>query len=255
MKNVSEVNATWRPGVEENLDYYVYLLIDPRNDRAFYIGKGTGGRCFSHVHEARKTTRDSKGDYEKLATIRAIETAGQDVRIDILRHGLTEDEAFHIEAAAMDLLGFSELTNRVVGQGTRHRGRMGVDDINAQYGAKPVEFDTSHRVILIRVPKRFSRGMSRSDLYEATRVWWRMGSRRKKAEYAMAVHGGVVRAVYRIEGWIKPTPEDIAGDPVREGRHGFVGQADEEMEQRYLFSDVTEWLPQGAQNPIKYVNC
>lgn len=102
----------WRPGVEKNLGYYVYLLIDPRADWIFYVGKGTGSRCFSHVREARKTTRDSKDDYEKLATIRVIEDSGRKVRIEILRHGLTEAEAFHLESAAMDLLGFSDLDNR-----------------------------------------------------------------------------------------------------------------------------------------------
>ena len=246
----------WRPGVTEDLGYYVYLLVDPRDDRIFYVGKGTGGRCFSHIYEARKTSKDSRRDYEKLATIRAIEEAGEDVRIEILRHYLTEDQAFHLEAAAMDLLEFSDLTNRVVGKGTRHLGRMGVDDINAQYGAEPVEFDPDHKVILIRVPRRFRKGMEDGALYEATRVWWRMGSRRKKADYAMAVHGGVVRAVYKINGWIEPTEADIAADPNRLGRHGFIGHVDEEMEERYLFADVTAYLPErGGMNPIRYVNC
>lgn len=245
----------WRPGVAESLGYYVYLLIDPRSDRIFYVGKGTGGRCFSHIQEARKTARDSKGDYEKLGTIRDIERSGLDVRIEILRHGLTEQEAFHLEAASMDLLGFSDLANRVVGHGTLLIGRMGVDDLNAQYGATPVQFDPEHRVILIRVPRRFQKGMQGDALYEATRVWWRMGPRRHRAEYAMAVHGGVVRAVYRIDGWIEPSADDIAGDPIRAGRHGFIGRVDPAMEEAYLFSDVTQWLPLGAQNPIRYVNC
>ena len=245
----------WKPGVDENLGSYVYLLIDPREGRVFYVGKGTGGRCFSHVQEARHTTRDSKGDYEKLAMIRDIEASGHDVQIDILRHGLTESEAFLLEASAMDLLGFSDLTNRVVGKGTHWLGRMSVDDVNAQYGAEPVKFDPSHKVILIRVPRRFSKGMGREALYEATRVWWRMGSRRLEADYAMAVHGGVVRAVYKIDKWVNPTEEVIAEDPIREGRHGFEGHIDEEMEATYLFTDVTEWLPLGAQNPIRYVNC
>ncbi len=245
----------WRPGVEENLGYYVYLLIDPRDDSVFYVGKGTGGRCFSHLDEAHKTTRDSKGDYEKLATIRDIEDTGHEVHIDILRHGLTEDEAFHVESAAIELLGFSDLTNRVVGHGTDEVGWMGVDDVNAQYGAVPVDFDPSRKVILIKVPYRFKKGMGEDALYEATRVWWRMGSRRLKADYAMAVHGGVVRAVYKIDGWVKPTEEDIAKDSNRVGRHGFVGHVDPEMEERYLFSDVTAYLALGAQNPIRYVNC
>ena len=246
----------WRPGVAENLGFYVYLLIDPRDDRIFYVGKGTGSRCFSHISEARKTTRDSKGDYEKLATIRAIEDSGEAVGIEILRHGLTEGEAFHLEAATMDLLGFSDLDNQVVGHGTRVRGRMSVDDVNAQYGARLVEFDPSHRVILIR-SRRFKHGMDDNALYDTTRMWWRIASRsRNRAEYAMAVHGGVVRAVYRIDGWLEPTEADIAEAPNRVGRYGFVGHRDVKMEARYLFADVTEYLPErGGRNPIRFVNC
>jgi len=245
----------WRPGVEENLGYYVYLLIDPRDDSIFYVGKGTGWRCFSHLDEAHKTTRDSKGDYEKLATIRDIEDPGHEVHIDILRHGLTEDEAFHVESAAIELLGLSDLTNLVVGHGTHWQGRMGVDDVNAQYGAVPVDFDPSHNVILIR-SRRFRKVMGKDALYEATRMWWKVGSRRLKADYAMAVRGGVVRAVYKIDGWVKPTEEDIAKVPNRLGRHGFVGHVDPEMEERYLFADVASLVPQqGGRNPIRYVNC
>lgn len=244
----------WRPGVEENLGSYVYLLIDPRSGTVFYVGKGAGGRCFSHVHEARNTTRDFRGDYPKLATIRDIENAGHEVRIDIIRHGLTEAEAFLVESAAIDLLGFSDLTNRVVGHGTHERGLMGVDDINAQYGAVPVVFDPNHRLILIR-SRRFRKGITEEALYEATRVWWRIGRRRLGADYAMAVSGGVVRGVYAIDGWIEPTDEDIAAHPNRLGRYGFVGHVDRDLEARYLFADVTAWLPQGAMNPIKYVNC
>jgi uncharacterized protein len=37
------------------------------------------------------------------------------------------------------------------------------------------------------------------ELYEATHGWWRVGSRREKARYAMAVSHGVVRVVYEID--------------------------------------------------------
>lgn len=246
----------WKPGVAEDLGEYVYLLTDPRNGgRVFYVGKGSGSRCFSHVNEARCTEKDSKGDYEKLAVIREVEASGHEVGIEILRHGLTTDEAFIVEAAAMDLLGFSDLTNRVVGKGTRWRGRMSADDINAQYGATPLDFDPSHRVILIRIPRVFSKGMDADLLYEATRKWWKVGERRPKAEFAMAVHGGVVRAVYRIDRWVRPRADDIEVDPKREGRWAFEGHIDEAMESIYKFADVTQHLALGAQNPIRYVNC
>ena len=243
----------WNAGVSEKLGFYVYLLVDPRDDRVFYVGKGVGSRCFAHISEARRTTKDSMGDYEKLTTIRTIEEAGEKVRIEILRHGLTEDEAFHVEAAAMDLL--LDLTNLMVGHGAEAYGRRSVDDINALYGASPAEIDPSHKIILIR-SRRFTPGMDHDDLYETTRMWWKLGPRRNDVEYAMAVYDGVVRAVYKIDEWIKPSEAAIADVSNRVGRFGFVGHRDEDMEKRYVFADVTEYLPErGGRNPIRYVNC
>jgi hypothetical protein len=34
--------------LSDSLAYYVYLLIDPRDGKVFYVGKGKGGRCFDH---------------------------------------------------------------------------------------------------------------------------------------------------------------------------------------------------------------
>lgn len=167
------------PGVEERIGSYVYLLIDPRDDDVFYVGKGAGHRCFAHVAEARKTLADSVGDYAKLARIRAIEATGVTVRIEILRHGLSEDEAFLVESTAIDLLGLETLANRVVGHAAEF-GRMPVPDLNVLYGANPVAIDPEHRVALIRINRLFKRGMSDDDLYEATWKWWRVASRRRE---------------------------------------------------------------------------
>lgn len=41
----------------------------------------------------------------------------------------------------------------------------------------------------------------------------------------------------------------------RVGRNGFVGHTDREMEEQYVFADVTEYVPEGGgRNPIRYVN-
>jgi hypothetical protein len=169
------------PGVGERLAYYVYLLIDPRTGRPFYVGKGVGDRCFAHLDEARRTLADAKGDYAKLATIREIEGAGEEVGIDILRHGMTEESAFAVEAAAIDLLGMSDLSNRVAGSGTSQVGRMTVADLTAAYGARPVVISPDEPVLLIRVSRVVQRGMTDADLYEATRAWWKVGIHRARA--------------------------------------------------------------------------
>jgi uncharacterized protein len=251
------------PGVAEKIGYYVYLLIDPRDNVVFYVGKGSENRCFAHLTEARKTKKDEVGDYAKLARICEIEATGKAVQIHLLRHGVSEREAFLIESSAIDLL--ENLTNRVVGYGAS-LGRMSVMDINALYGATSVEIDPSHRVALIRINRLFERGMTDEELYEATRKWWRIDRRRHDLdttlapEWAMAVFGGVVRAVYRIEAWEQPTDEDIAIDAKRKGRSGFSGKRDFDMEARYLHRDVSSYLratptSPASQTPVRYVNC
>lgn len=41
---------------EGNESFYVYALVDPRNQKIFYIGKGTGNRVFDHVNKALDDT-------------------------------------------------------------------------------------------------------------------------------------------------------------------------------------------------------
>ena len=251
---MTDQQGGWRPGVAETLGYYAYVLRDPADSKIFYVGKGTGDRCFSHIAEARKTERDSRGDYEKLARIRSIEDAGGAVVIEILRHGMDERTAYEVEAAVIGL--FPELTNRASGHGRWERGSMSVGDLNAQYGAKPITIAPEHPSILIRVSRQPRRHVDDDhELYEATRKWWKVGPRRNGARYAMAVYGGVVRGVFAIEGWEPAGPDDIAKDPKRRDRWAFVGSRSRELEAHYLFGDVTAMFPQGNQTPFKYVNC
>src|SRR5207237_511034 len=41
----------WHKGVTPVNDYYVYLLIDPRNLEVFYVGKGQGFRKDAHLKD------------------------------------------------------------------------------------------------------------------------------------------------------------------------------------------------------------
>ena len=48
MKGFS-MNAFNQKTIEE-LKYYVYCLIDPRDSKIFYVGKGKGNRVFQYEH-------------------------------------------------------------------------------------------------------------------------------------------------------------------------------------------------------------
>lgn len=62
------------PEVCDKLGHYVYGLIDPRNGRYFYIGKGQNNRVFDHITEAHNVGQDAQRD--KHITIRQYRARG-----------------------------------------------------------------------------------------------------------------------------------------------------------------------------------
>ncbi|WP_427834806.1 terminase small subunit [Actinobacillus pleuropneumoniae] len=88
--------------------YYVYFLIDPRNENIFYVGKGTGNRISQHARNARCGIIDNA---EKFNRILEIQTSGNEVS-EIMFFG-TDDEslAFLIERILIKKLHNFGLTN------------------------------------------------------------------------------------------------------------------------------------------------
>jgi len=232
--------------VIEKLGYYVYSLIDPETKHVFYIGKGIGNRVFAHANAAISNPSPS----EKLDRIRGIHDKGLSVEHVILRHGLTEKEAFEVEAALIDYVGIEALTNQVLGFNSDERGRMSVADIIEKYAAP--ELNITEPVILITVNRLYQKGMSDEKIFEITRGDWVIGIRREKARYAFAVYNGIVRAVYKIEAW-NPV---VNNDPIHKNsnRWRFDGTIASDL-QHYVGGSTIRYATLGAQNPIRYINC
>ena len=84
--------------VARRLGFYVYAYVNPLDDRIFYVGKGKGRRVLSHFRDQR--------DSRKVATLKQLRSAGKQPRVEILAHNLkTEEIAFQVEAAVIDVLG------------------------------------------------------------------------------------------------------------------------------------------------------
>ena len=235
--------------VEEKLGYYVYLYVDPADGKIFYVGKGKKSRAMWHLH---------RDDGSPLAeAIRAIRRAGREPRIDILAHGLPDAEtALRVEAAAIDLFDRAQLTNQVSGWRSVEFGRIGLDQLAAAYHKKPVEI--REPAILIRINQLYRPMMSPTELYDVTRSAWVVGEQREQAKYAVAVFDGIVREVYELTAWMPEGMTLRSHRPIKERiteRFEFVGRlAPEELRCRYIDGYVGDQFPQGAQNPIRYVN-
>lgn len=234
----------FRSEFSEVLKSYVYVYIDPRNGRPFYIGKGKGDRLIAHL----KDRIDSK----KVMTIRALQKIGREPQIVILRHGMSDDQAALVEAAIIELLGIPPLTNQCHGFHKKSFRRISYNDFALTFTAKPAVI--RHSAVLITINKLYRSGMSPKELYEATRGIWKVGPRREVAEIAMAVHRGVIREVYRIHGW---QPAGTSRYDTRDssrfkgsGRWEFIGQVDERLHEWYVGKSVRSHV---GQNPIRYV--
>lgn len=74
----------FKQSVKEVLGYYVYALVDQRDSKIFYIGKGKDDRVFQHAAAA---IADNNCDL-KLDTIQNIKSEGKEVIHYIIRHNL-----------------------------------------------------------------------------------------------------------------------------------------------------------------------
>lgn len=244
-------------GMKE-LGYYVYLYVDPRTSQPFYVGKGTGNRVFSHLSD--------KSESPKVAAIAEITAAGEKPRIELLAFGLDEKTAFKLEAAAIDLIGFENLTNKVVGHGANKAGRMTVEEVQARLAVEPIDhFDDP--CVLIKLTDSYPDSAARTDteLYDATRGMWSMNieNARERAKYALAVYGGIIREVYEVSAWLPAGTtlyldavrlEDADRDNLSETRIEFVGRiAPEKIRKKYIWKSVAHHYKKGSANPVKYV--
>ena len=227
----------------ERIQFYVYVLRDPRDRSIFYVGKGTGNRVFQHVDEALESPKAT----DKLERIRAIHAAGLPVDYQIVRHGMTEEQAFEVESALIDWIGIDELANAVAGHHANNRGKMSVDEIIAVYDARPVKIEVPAFIVILN--RLFERGVTGEKLYEISRGDWAMGPRREQAKYCIAAYRGLVRAVYRVESW-----ESVPPKPGSRPRWRFNGTVADDL-QHLIGGDITAILGPASQNPVRYVNC
>ena len=196
-----------KQSVKEALGYYVYALVDPRDRKIFYIGKGKGNRIFQHSEAAlAENTSDLK-----LDTIRSIISEGEKVGYYIIRHHLEEKEAYLIESALIDMLTYSrfnhsnQLTNLIAGHHQWDEGIMSIEEINILYDCPKIEIKNGDYILLVNLNQSFNQAKAkgvykRYDVYEATRKYWKVNiERAAHIGYVLGVYKGIVRCVIKVK--------------------------------------------------------
>ena len=187
------------------LGYYVYRLIDPRNGKTFYIGKGKGNRVFDHVNDALKFSTpvdDNKFTEDevsaKIKTIRDIRHAGLNVIHIIHRYGLTEKEAMEVEAALIDDYSVG-ITNIQSGYNA-DRGIIDTQTLINKLSAE--EFIEPDNLDYVIIKTKISTIENNGSLYEATRRAWHLSLEKVKSyPYVLSTINGVVEEVYEVDNW------------------------------------------------------
>ncbi|MCZ2476079.1 excinuclease ABC [Aquirufa ecclesiirivi] len=244
---------------QEELKSYVYILIDPRDNKIFYVGKGLGNRVFSHINDALINPSFT----EKLEIIRAIKIDNLKVKHFIIKHGLEENEALIVESVLIDFLTFrdfaevAKISNIVAGHHSFNQGIKTVNECEILYNCEELKKeDIQHNVLVININKSYDNkrkkksdnpDYDRPNIYEATRGWWVLDKKRaENSDYVLAEYRGVIRAIFKPEKWV----QDIEHRGTK--RWGFEGSevTDTEILDIYLNKEIPKI--KGMANPISY---
>lgn len=239
----------------QELKYYVYMLLDPRDNRPFYVGKGNDNRVFNHLDCALTDLDSTTAKYDK---IREIIQNGKNVKHVIVRHGLTEAESFQIEASLIDSLTYCGimLSNLVSGHNSIEKGLMTSEEVKRLYNAQPLN-SIGKNCIIININRKYQRGKGGQSIYEATKETWTINkSRLNQLKYVLSEYRGLIVEVFEVDEWYEkergylPTSKKYGQTKIGYGFNGH--QASDEIRNLYLNKSIAHTKKRGAASAIRY---
>ena len=232
---------TFSNTVANALQFYVYRLIDPRDGRTFYVGKGRGNRAFQHVESVQN---NKSVESAKDLKIKSILDDGLTPSVIIHRHGLDELTAYEVEAALID--AFDTLENEQSGHHKEERGIKSLREILEQYELPTMPIP-DFPALIINVNKIENR-LDRAAIYQQVRGHWVVNPKNaKKASYVIAAYRGVAIGIFEPKSWFQSE---------KPRRYCFDGiEASVMLWEKYIGSygkRIEHEALQHNQNPIKY---
>ncbi len=96
-------------------NYYVYVLIDPRNNKIFYIGKGQKKRMYKHERDVQNGRSPNKNNRKLGNKIKKILNTGDKVKYKKVFETDIGQEAFNKEMKLIAEIGLGNLCNLTSG--------------------------------------------------------------------------------------------------------------------------------------------
>lgn len=207
---------------EKKNKYYVYAYYSADSKIPIYIGKGIKGRCLAHLDRF-------KGE--------------KSIKVYIIKENLTEDEAYKIESACIDLIGIDNLKfNNVKGHHSEKHiaTQLLIDD----------ELDLSkvpNKSLIIYLSEKVLKNQDISmmddlELYDRARFCWTMskvkGGFDKVNDYKYVFIGFKkhIITVYKNVHWFKAGTTQLfrREKEKRNDRYEFVGKIDERLNKKFV---------------------
>jgi len=243
------------------LQYYVYMLIDPRTNTPFYIGKGDGNRVFQHVLNVQKSVESNE---PKSETIREILQSNLEVEHIIVHHGMDEQTAFLVESSLIDAFNFyygkkgiaalPSLTNLVKGHDTQHGLQRDIE-IRNRYSAQRLTH-LADDCIVININKLYPKCKTQQDIYDATKASWVIAKKKvNKITTVLSEYRGLIVEVFSVDNWYPIEVKFNKGSKAEKTgktriRFGFIGKiAQDGIRDLYIGKSLP---PYRKQNPILY---
>jgi hypothetical protein len=238
------------------LNFYVYMLLDPRDNIAFYIGKGKDNRVFQHLKCALDAKEEMNAKYDKILEI---QNNGLEVKHVIIRHGIKDEvEAFQIEASLIDTLTYCGigLSNIVGGHKSLQKGLMTTDEIIRLYNAEKL-LNINNDCVIININKKYSRGGIGLPIYDATKETWTIDKNRlPNIKYVLSEYKGLIVEVFEVEEWYEKergyTPKSQKFGQTKIG-YGFNGKiANSDIRNLYINKSIQHTKKKGAASVIRF---
>lgn len=175
----------------------------------------------------------------------------------ILRFGLSDDEAFRLEATLIDFVNFVQpdcLTNLVSGQGVAE-GFYDARDLAVSLAADPLDCGET-KLLLVKIDRKWPELLQKygaasdvpdAEIFDATRGDWRINAERVSGvEFVLGIARGLVRGVFAPATWV---------DAGHEGRKRIDSLRSVDVPKQWLGKSVTHLSTRGSQNPLRYLPC